>query len=82
MQHTCSAPERPLDDQDDVAWQAFLASVDAFRSCVNDKMAWHQDAARNHQQNAAAVVSEWNEFVRTSLNVPEDFPYPETEEAE
>lgn len=82
MQHTCSAPERPVDDQNDREWRAFLASVDAFRSCVNDKMEWHQAAARKHEQNAATVVGEWNDFVRTSLNVPEDFPWPESEEAE
>ena len=82
MAHTCSAPERPVNDQDDVAWQDFLVATQNFRRCVNDKMEWHQRAARNHQQLASDVVNEWNAFVRTSLNTAEDFPYPPTEEAE
>jgi|GEM_PF-1758179 len=82
MQHTCSAPERPIDDQNDTAWHDFLTATQTFRRCVNDKMEWHQRAARNHQQLATQVVGEWNAFVRTSLNTAEDFPYPPTEEAE
>ena len=77
MQHVCIAPERPEDDQNDVLWQQFMANIDAFRDCVNAKMEWHQAAADTHHQNAEEVVALWNEFVQTSLNAPEDFPWPE-----
>ncbi len=77
MQHACTAPERPEDDQNDVLWHQFMADIDAFRDCVNANMEWHQAAADKHHQNAQEVVALWNEFVQTSLNAPEDFPWPE-----
>jgi len=77
MSHACVAPERPVDDQNDELWQQFMADIDTFRDCVNDKMEWHQAAADLHLQNAREVVALWNEFVKTSLNAPEDFPWPE-----
>ena len=76
MAHACEPPERPLNDQDDVAWQAFMSRIDTFRGCVNDKMAWHQAAADTHSDNARNVVALWNDFVQTSLNAPADFPWP------
>ena len=79
MAQACSAPERPSNDQDDVLWQQFMREVDAFRDCVNTKMAWHQSAAEVHNDNARQVVTLWNEFVQTSLNAPEDFPWPPEE---
>ncbi len=83
--HSCDAPVRPEDDQDDIRWRAFLNEVETFRRCVNDKMEWHKAAAAAHHQNAHEVVQAWNTFVRLSLNAPEDFPWSgdlETEEAE
>ena len=77
MQHVCIAPERPEDDQNDVQWQQFMSDIDAFRDCVNSKMEWHQQAADGHHQSAQEVVTLWNTFVQTSLNAPEDFPWPE-----
>ncbi len=77
MDHVCTAPERPEDDQNEVLWQQFMTEIDAFRACVNHKMEWHQKAADIHQQNAQEVVALWNDFVQTSLNAPEDFPWPE-----
>ena len=74
--HNCSAPIRPQDEQNDIRWRAFLNEVETFRRCVNDKMEWHQAAAAAHQQNASEVVQVWNNFVRLSLNAPEDFPWP------
>ena len=59
----------------------FVAEIDAFRECVNAKMQWHEQAVQVHNDNARQVVALWNEFVQTSLNAPEDFPWPE-EEAE
>ena len=76
MNHACSPPERPLDDQNDMAWQAFMHEIDGFRDCINDKMAWHQSAADRHNDNARQVVTLWNDFVQTSLNAPEDYPWP------
>ena len=77
MEHVCVAPDRPEDDHNDVLWQQFMRDIDAFRECVNTKMAWHQQAADGHHQGAQEVVALWNDFVQTSLNAPEDFPWPE-----
>ena len=82
MAHACTPPERPLNDQDDVAWQGFMSGIDAFRDCVNDKMNWHQAAADTHSDNAKQVVTLWNDFVQTSLNAPEDFPWPPEDQEE
>ena len=82
MDHACVAPERPVDDQDDVLWQQFVTEIDAFRECVNAKMQWHEQAVQVHNDNARQVVALWNEFVQTSLNAPEDFPWPEEEREE
>jgi hypothetical protein len=76
MAHACTPPERPANDQDDVLWQQFMNEIDAFRDCVNDKMKWHEQAAQKHNDNARHVVTLWNDFVQTSLNAPEDFPWP------
>ena len=72
----CEKPVRPADDQNDVLWQRFLEQIDTFRACVNTRMEWHQDAVRDHQEKARLAVVSWNSFVRTSLNAPEDFPWP------
>ena len=55
MAHACTPPERPLNEQDDVAWQAFMTGIDTFRDCVNDKMAWHEAAADIHSDNALLI---------------------------
>jgi hypothetical protein len=74
--HGCVAPSRPVDDQNDVLWQRFLAAVDEFRACISGYAAANQAAAETHRQAANDAVAQWNEFVRTRLNVPEDFPWP------
>jgi hypothetical protein len=74
--HGCVAPNRPADDQNDVLWQRFLASVDEFRACISGYAAANHAAAETHRQAATEAVAQWNEFVRTRLNVPEDFPWP------
>ncbi len=76
MVHACTPPERPANDNNDQLWQAFMVDIEAFRNCVNDKMDWHQAAADAHNDNARQVVTLWNDFVQTSLNAPEDFPWP------
>ena len=77
----CVAPIRPANDQNDRLWQAFLNEIDAFRDCTQNKMEWHQSAVVAHQQDAKLAVEQWNEFVRTKLNAPEDFPWPPPEES-
>lgn len=72
----CVGPERPVDDANDVLWQRFLAEIDTYRACVRRVMDQHQLAASEHQAAARSAVTSWNEFVRTSLNAPEDFPWP------
>jgi hypothetical protein len=74
--HGCVAPSRPADDQNDLLWQRFLAAVDEFRACISDYAAANRAAAESHRQAADDAVQQWNEFVRTRLNVPEDFPWP------
>jgi len=76
MAHGCVAPTRPADDQDDVLWAAFLEEIDVFQSCITAAADRHQAASEAHQQAAFAAVDAWNDFVRTSLNAPEDFPWP------
>ncbi len=72
----CFAPSRPVDDQNDAAWQDFLDDIDEFRACTAKKMERHEAAVLDHQESARLAVAAWNEFVRTSLNAPEDFPWP------
>ena len=80
MQHSCSPPIRPVNDQDDVQWQRFLNEIDAFRDCVTGAKDRHEAAVRSHQAAAREAVEAWTEFVRSSLNAPEDFPWPPEEE--
>lgn len=79
MGHDCVAPVRPADDQNDELWRRFLAGIDAFQSCITAAADRHQAASDAHQQAAFAAVDAWNDFVRTSLNAPEDFPWPPEE---
>jgi len=79
MTHDCLAPTRPADDQNDELWRRFLVEIDVFQSCVTAEADRHQLAATAHQQAALEAVDAWNQFVRSSLNVPEDFPWPPEE---
>ncbi len=76
MSHGCVAPERPANDQDDQLWKQFLEEIDAFQRCITAAADRHQAASDAHQRAAFAAVDAWNDFVRTSLNAPEDFPWP------
>lgn len=80
MRHDCVAPQRPQDDQNDVLWAEFLARIDEFQACVTAAADRHQAASDAHQRAAFAAVDAWNDFVRTSLNAPEDFPWPPEED--
>ena len=76
----CVAPVRPADDQNDELWHRFLTEIDEFQACITAAADRHQAWADEHQQAAFAAVDAWNDFVRTSLNAPEDFPWPPPEE--
>jgi hypothetical protein len=74
--HECNGPQRPVDDQDDRQWRAFLGAVDEFRSCISGFAEEHHAAADRHRDSANAAIMDWNQFVRSGLNVPQDFPWP------
>ena len=76
MAHDCVAPKRPANDQDDRLWAQFLAEIEVFQTCITSAADRHQAASDAHQRAAFAAVDAWNDFVRTSLNAPEDFPWP------
>ena len=80
MAHGCTAPLRPADDQNDALWNQFLADIDRFQTCVTNAADRHQAASDAHQRAAFAAVDAWNDFVRSSLNAPEDFPWPPEED--
>jgi hypothetical protein len=80
MAHDCVVPVRPANDQDDQLWTQFLADIDVFQRCVTAAADRHQAASDAHQKAAFAAVDAWNDFVHTSLNAPEDFPWPPEEE--
>ena len=75
-EHPCRAPARTADEQNDAHWQGFLESVDGFRRCVSDFVSANQAAAQAHNEAARLAAAAWNGFVRSSLNVPQDFPWP------
>lgn len=79
MAHDCVAPERPEDDQNDLLWSHFLEEIDGFQTCISGAADRHQAASDAHQRAAFAAVDAWNDFVSTSLNAPEDFPWPPEE---
>ncbi len=79
MGHDCISPDRPADDQDDRLWAQFLTDIDAFQHCITLAADRHQAASEAHQRAAHAAVDAWNDFVRTALNAPEDFPWPPEE---
>lgn len=72
----CSAPRRPVDDQDDVLWQRFLDQVDGFRACISTYAEVNHRASATHRDAANRATVAWNRFVRTELNVPADYPWP------
>ena len=76
--HQCEAPVRPVDDQDDVAWQSYLTAVDEFRGCIDHYSQANRAASRAHTDAANSATQDWNVYVKEHLNVPEDFPWPST----
>lgn len=74
--HDCVRPVRPPDKNDEVVWNTFVDRMDAYRACMSAFIETNHRAADHHRAAANAATDEWNEFVRSSLNVPEDFPWP------
>jgi hypothetical protein len=77
--HNCQMPARPADLHDHARWNRFVDDVDAYRACMNAFIEHSRSLARAHQDAAASTAEEWNAFVRSSLNVPEHFPWPPPE---
>jgi len=75
----CVQPVRPPDKSDSVAWNRFVDRVDVYRSCMNAFITESHAAADRYRAAANAATEAWNEFVHSSLNVPEDFPWPPVE---
>ena len=73
-EHACDAPVRP-DKSDAIAWNHFVDLVDAYRACVNRFVERHYAASDRHRVVANSATRDWNGFVRSELNVPEDFPH-------
>jgi hypothetical protein len=80
--HTCMQPTRPPDKNDAEVWNRFIDQVDTYRSCMSQFIAENQQAAELHRAAANAATEEWNTFVHSSLNVPEDFPWPKPDKPE
>ncbi len=74
--HTCLQPTRPPDKNDTAVWNHFVDQVDAYRACMSAFIQQNNEAADRHRAAANAATQEWNAFVHSSLNVPEDFPWP------
>lgn len=76
MVHGCAVPVRPDDSVDEQTWEKFLTGVDDYRACISEFTDSNHQSADAHRAAANAAVGDWNEFVRDSLNVVEDFPWP------
>ncbi len=74
--HPCTQPVRPPDKNDVDVWNRFADQVDAYRACMSQFITQNNEAADRHRAAANAATEEWNAFVHSSLNVPEDFPWP------
>ncbi len=74
--HACVAPTRPPEGVEPEVWNAFVDRVDVYRACMSDFIAANHAQADAHRDAANAATEEWNAFVRSSLNVPEDYPFP------
>lgn len=72
----CQAPVRPPDQEDTVRWNAFVDAVDGYRACMNAFIEANHSASSKHRDAANAATQAWNAFVRSSLNVPQDYPWP------
>ena len=72
----CVAPKRPPEDVPEPVWQTFLTDVDCFRACITRYVQENHAASDAHRAAGNQATLLWNDFVRASLNVPEDYPWP------
>ncbi len=73
----CLRPARPAQSEDRFQmWDDFMAQTDAYRDCMSNYIHYHHAASDAHRAAANAATEAWNSFVRESLNVPQDFPWP------
>ena len=70
----CEPPVRPASKAAAV-WNNYVDELDGFRQCVSNFIDRHHQAADLHRTAANSATDRWNDYVRGSLNVPEDFPY-------
>jgi hypothetical protein len=70
----CEPPERPSADAVQLAWDQFLSAADSYRVCISTYVERNQLASDGHRAAANQATLAWNEFVRTSLNAPRDYP--------
>ena len=75
----CEPPQRPNEDVEKYVWDQFLASVETYRVCISTYVERNQQASDAHRAAANQATLGWNEFVRTSLNAPKDYPPPKPE---
>jgi hypothetical protein len=73
--HGCVAPTRPA-SQEPAVWNPFVDAVDRYRACMNAFIEANHAASERHRAAANQATAEWNAFVRGSLNVPADYPWP------
>lgn len=72
----CEPPERPNDDVEEHIWEQFRASLQTYRVCISTYVERNQLASDAHRAAANQATLEWNEFVRSSVNAPKDYPWP------
>ncbi len=75
----CQLPERRSQADREQMWDEFMMQTDAYRDCMNRYIRYHHAASNAHRAAANAATEQWNQFVRDSMNVPQDFPWPPAE---
>jgi len=70
----CGEPVRP-DRSDAERWNLFVAEVNQYRACISGFVDAEYAASDAHRAAAERAGQRWNDFVRTNLNLPEDFPH-------
>lgn len=66
--HSCYAPSKPYEFEDEWQLNRFKDEVEEFRSCIEDFVEEQNDAVRKHQDAAEEAIDDWNRFVDYELN--------------
>ena len=72
----CVAPTRPPESVPEAVWQRFKSDLHDYRECMSGYIEANHAAAERHRSAANRATEHWNAFVRSELNVREDFPWP------